>query len=206
MIVPHRKSYRKNSLYSLSEDSEATSESLKMSNDGESVPACDTLSHHIVPTERVGALNVWVQGDLTLAQKADSRDVTCCFLTVHDVGANHNAWIRFANSPAMAQIREKAVFLHVDLLGQEDGADDLDKAFPSMQEVGEDLVNILDVLRVKCVIGLGEGAGANILLRFGAMHVSRCLGVVCLNPNPAAPTMIGSIMVRNLCLFSGKFR
>ena len=48
----------------------------------------------------------------------------------------------------MAEIREKAVFLHVDLSGQEDGAEEI-SSFPSMQEIGEDLVNILDTLRVK---------------------------------------------------------
>jgi len=166
----------------------------------ETAPASDTISHHVIPTERAGALNVWVQGDLQLAQKSDSRDSCCCFLTVHDVGVNHHSWLRFVNSPTMAQIREKAVFLHVDLLGQEDNADELDQNYPTMQEIGEDLVNILDTLRVKCVVGLGEGAGANALLRFGAMHVSRCLGVVCLNPNPAAATLLGNFLdrVKNL--------
>merc|ERR1712038_253988 len=165
----------------------------KMSNE-EAVPACDTISHHVIPTERVGALNVWVQGDLSLAQKQESRDSYCTFLTVHDVGVNHNAWLRFMNSPSMAQIREKAVFLHVDLLGQEDQAEDVTKDYPSMQEIGEDLVNVLDTLRVKCVIGLGEGAGANILLRFGAMHVTRCLGIICINPNPTPQSLLGGIM------------
>ena len=164
----------------------------KMADD--TVPACDTLSHHVIPTERVGALNVWVQGDLSLAQKQESRDSYCTFLTVHDVGVNHNAWLRFINSPAMAQIREKAVFLHVDLMGQEDQAEDVTKDYPSMQEIGEDLVNVLDTLRVKCVIGLGEGAGANILLRFGAMHVTRCLGIICINPNPTPQSLLGGIM------------
>ena len=56
-------------------------------------------------------------GDLSLAQNKETRDSVCVFLTVHDVGSNHHAWLRFANSPAMAEIREKAVFLHVDLLG-----------------------------------------------------------------------------------------
>ena len=65
-----------------------------------------------------------------------------------------------------------------------------------MQEIGEDLVNILDVMRVKVVVGLAEGAGANALLRFGFMHASRCLGIVCINPNPAAATMIGGFLVR----------
>jgi len=166
-----------------------------MSNE-DTIPACDTIHHHVVPTERCGALNVWVQGDLSLAQKTESRDSYCTFLTIHDVGVNHNTWLRFANSPAMAQIREKAIFIHVDLLGQEDGAEDLDKAYPPIQDIGEDLVNILDTLRVKCVVGLGEGAGANILLRFGAMHVTRCLGILCINPNPAAATILGNLLER----------
>jgi hypothetical protein len=155
---------------------------------------CDTISHHVIPTERAGALSVWVQGDLSLAQKAESRDSCCVFMTVHDVGVNHNSWLRFVNSPAMGPIREKAVFLHVDLLGQEDGGEELTKNYPTMQEIGEDLVNILDVMRVKVVVGLAEGAGANALLRFGSMHVSRCLGIVCINPNPAAATMIGGFL------------
>ncbi len=196
-VIHHRKPYAKRNNADLAN----SDSSAEMSNDGDNVPACDTISHHVVPTERVGAVNVWVQGDLSLAQKAESRDSTCCFMTVHDVGVNHNTWLRFANSPAMAQIREKAVFLHIDLLGQEDGADDVDGSYPSMQEIGEDLVNILDTLRVKCVIGLGEGAGANILLRFGAMHVSRCLGIVCLNPNPTTPTLLANIMVISLRIF-----
>ena len=84
----------------------------------EGIPACDTISHHVIPTERAGALSVWVQGDLSLAQKAESRDACCCFMTVHDVGVNHNSWLRFINSPSMGPIREKAVILHVDLLGK----------------------------------------------------------------------------------------
>merc|ERR1712110_841035 len=89
---------------------------LNMSDEG--IPACDKISHHVIPTERAGALSVWVQGDLSLVQKAESRDSCCCFMTVHDVGVNHNSWLRFINSPSMGTIREKAVFLHVDLLGE----------------------------------------------------------------------------------------
>ena len=37
-------------------------------------------------------------------------------------------------------------------------------------QVGEDLVTVLDQLRIKHVIGLGDGAGANILARFAMMH------------------------------------
>lgn len=50
-----------------------------------------------------------------------------------------------------------------------------------MQMLGEDLVTVLDFLHIKYVIGLGEGAGANILLRFGMAHASRCLGLILVN-------------------------
>ena len=36
-----------------------------------------------------------------------------------------------------------------------------------VQELGQDLVCVLDQLKVKFVVGLGEGAGANILARWG---------------------------------------
>lgn len=47
--------------------------------------------------------------------------------------------------------------------------------------MGEDLVTVLDYLHVKYVIGLGEGAGANVLARFALAHPSRCLGAVLIN-------------------------
>lgn len=40
------------------------------------------------------------------------------------------------------------------------------------------LVEVLDALRVQYVIGMGEGAGANILARFGMDHPQRCLGLI----------------------------
>ena len=35
-----------------------------------------------------------------------------------------------------------------------------------MQELGEALVNLLDLYSIEYVVGLGEGAGANILARW----------------------------------------
>jgi pimeloyl-ACP methyl ester carboxylesterase len=83
----------------------------------------------------------------------------------------------------MGEIKERSVFIHVDIPGQEDNAPDMgdDFQFPTMQMIGEDLVTVLDFLHIKYVIGLGEGAGANILLRFGMAHPSRCLGLILVN-------------------------
>lgn len=47
-----------------------------------------------------------------------------------------------------------------------------------MQQISEDLPTVLDKLDVKLVIGLGEGAGANILARFGMAAPTRCMGLI----------------------------
>ena len=52
------------------------------------------LSHHCIPTERCGALNVYIRGDLELTHRKDDKDSVCVFLTVHNAGANHNEWDR----------------------------------------------------------------------------------------------------------------
>lgn len=50
-----------------------------------------------------------------------------------------------------------------------------------MQVLGEDLVAVLDTLHIRYVIGLGEGAGANAVARFGLAHPSRVLGLILIN-------------------------
>jgi hypothetical protein len=47
-----------------------------------------------------------------------------------------------------------------------------------MRTLSNGLVEVLDSLRIPYVIGLGEGAGANILLRFGMDHPQRSLGLI----------------------------
>ncbi|XP_045127058.1 uncharacterized protein ZK1073.1-like isoform X1 [Portunus trituberculatus] len=120
------------------------------------------------------SFTVHIQGDLT---KVDSRAV---FLTVHDMGSNHSSWVEFVSHPVMLETKERSVFIHVDIPGQEDGAKDLpnDYVFPTMQIIAEDLIAVLDQLKVKLVIGLGEGAGANILARFGMAYPDRCMGLI----------------------------
>jgi len=39
-----------------------------------------------------------------------------------------------------------------------------------MDQLGEDLVHVLDALDIKYCIGLGEGAGADILCRFAVSN------------------------------------
>ncbi len=93
----------------------------------------DAPHTHVIETERAGKLNVYVQGDLEHA-RLGPKGSAAVFLTVHDIGKNHKSWLNFVFHPAMNNVRERACFIHVDLLGQENDAPDVDGAkFPSMQ-------------------------------------------------------------------------
>lgn len=153
--------------------------------------------HHVVMTDKSGALNVYVQGDIEDAHK--DKDSKCVFLTCHDIGNNHHSFAKFINGHYFDEIHKRAVFVHVDLPGQEEGAEEMQDGanFPTMQALGEDLITVLDQLRIKYCIGIGDGAGANIITRFGMMHVTRVLGVILLHPTANAATMAES--------FKGKF-
>ncbi|XP_037088943.1 uncharacterized protein ZK1073.1-like isoform X4 [Pollicipes pollicipes] len=129
---------------------------------------------HVIDTKSCGPLTVYVQGDVSL------QDRKAVFLTVHDLGCNHTSFHDFVEHPVMKDIKERSIFIHVDLPGQEDDAPDLpdDFRYPTMQQLGEELVQVLDTLQVKMVIGLAEGAGANILTRFGLAYPDRVLGLL----------------------------
>lgn len=138
------------------------------------------LKHHVVELEVVGPVSVFVQGDW--------NDYQVVFLTVHDVGSTYQTWANFTSHPSMEEIKKRSLFLHICLPGQEPGAVDLspDYKFPTMQELGVNLITIIDQFRIPRVVGLGDGAGGNIITRFGMMHPSRVHGIVAVN-NTATP-------------------
>ena len=77
----------------------------------------------------------------------------------------------------------KVIFVSFHLLLQ-DAAADLpdDIAFPTVQQMGEQVISTvldqLDFTSRNCIIGIGEGAGSNILVRFALGHTSRVLGLI----------------------------
>ncbi|XP_056005888.1 uncharacterized protein ZK1073.1-like isoform X3 [Ostrea edulis] len=141
------------------------------------------MEHREISSPRVEKFNVYIEGDL--------KHKHFVILTLHDLGCNHTMWSNYLQHPSMAEINKRAAFVHVDFPGQEDNAVDLPPerppkrgsgisicySFPSMQSLGEDLVCVLDRLDIKQVVGLGEGAGANVLARFAMAHPTRVLGV-----------------------------
>ena len=88
------------------------------------------------------------------------------------------------------------MFVHVVLPGQDSGAEDLDSKYPTMQELGDDLVCILDQLKVEFAVGLGEGAGANILARFAMLHPTKCLGLILVHPTSTTAGVMEHFKVR----------
>ena len=66
----------------------------------------------------------------------------------------------------MQQVAERSLIVHVSLPGQHPGAPDLQSDYPSMQELSEGVLAILNLLQLGQVIVLGVGAGANILARY----------------------------------------
>lgn len=147
---------------------------------------------YAVKTEKSGELIVTVQGDLSQQEKR------AVFLTVHDLGCNHQSFEDFVNSACMIEIKERSCFIHVDVPGHADNAPTLPDnfQFPSLQTLGEDLITVLDFLHVKYVIGLGEGAGAQVLARFGLAHPSRCLGLILINVTGSAASVLDAFKTK----------
>jgi len=143
--------------------------------DSETPTFNSNLEHHVINCPNIGPINVYMQGTRS------SKEVV--ILTVHDLGCDHTMYLEFVDHPKMVPIRNRTVWLHVDVPGQGFEAPDLepDYQFPSMQEIAEDLITVLDELKVQDVVCLGEGAGANILARFAMAHLSRILGVCLLH-------------------------
>ncbi len=96
--------------------------------------ASGDIHEHVIETERMGKINVYVQGDIEQARRGEKGSQPV-FLTVHDIAKNHHSWLNFVYHPSMNNVRERAVFIHVDLLGQENDAADLADAskYPTMQ-------------------------------------------------------------------------
>lgn len=73
--------------------------------------------------------------------------------------------------------------------------------------IGEELIpSVLDQLKVNLVVGLGEGAGANVLVRFALSHSSRTLGLVLIHLVSAGVGLLESLKDRLPTFFSAKRR
>lgn len=119
--------------------------------------------------------NVQIQDHTSLAKQR------CYIITIHDLGFNYKQFQKFVNSEEMEELSKRVVWIHVNLPGQQHGADDL-KSYPSLDAIGEGLVCVLDKLKIKNAIVMGDGCGANVALAFANAHPTRCLGLIAIEP------------------------
>lgn len=114
--------------------------------------------------------------DITTKQK-------CYILTVHDIGADHTSFKRFINCSEMVALKERIIWIHVDLPGQEAYAPDLAiNKYPSMIDLGDELSLVLDHFKIQEVVCFGEGAGAVVCTNFAIENSNRCIGTVLIHP------------------------
>lgn len=150
-------------------------------------PAMETIT---VKCPHIGTINVHMQGTRS------SKEVV--ILTVHDLGCDHTMYQEFVDHPKMVPIKNRTVWVHVEIPGQGLDAPDLpqDYQFPSMQQIAEDMIAVVDELKIKEVVCFGEGAGANILTRFAMAHSTRVMGVVLLHATGTTAGFFESIKDR----------
>lgn len=110
-----------------------------------------------------GKLVVAVQGDR-------SRPA---IITYHDLGLNHvTNFESFFNFAYMRPLVNKFCVYHINAPGQEQGARPFkeDYIYPSMEELGQQIRDVVLHFQLKSFIGLGVGVGANILARFALAY------------------------------------
>ncbi|RWS31870.1 hypothetical protein B4U80_10808 [Leptotrombidium deliense] len=161
--------------------------------------------------ERFGKIKVHIQvtknsiySMITFEGDLQEKNKKAVFLTVHDIGSNHSSFRDFIEHRCMSEIKYRSIFIHLDLPGQDDNASDFEDEYPTIQQLGEEFIaQVLDNLKVNLVVGIGEGAGANILVRFACKHTSRCLGLVLIDLVTAG---VGMLEKLKESFFSGKRR
>ena len=103
-------------------------------------------------------------------------------VTYHDIGQNHtSAFLGFFNYHDIQPLLEHFCIYHIDAPGQEEGCPQFSSPYPTMDELAEMLSEVLDHFSVKRCIGLGIGAGANVLCRYALRCEDKVEGLVLVN-------------------------
>ncbi|XP_074646717.1 protein NDRG3-like isoform X3 [Tubulanus polymorphus] len=149
-----------------------------------------------------GLIHVAVQGDRSKP----------AILTYHDIGMNHVTCFQgFFNYSEMQPILRHFCVYHVNAPGQQEGAVPLTQSesavkaksvssrkyvvesaslttllprsgYPTMDQLAEMLVPVLQFYNIRAIIGFGVGAGANILSRLALAHPDRVDALFLINP------------------------
>ncbi|KAM6062063.1 protein NDRG2-like, partial [Chlamydotis macqueenii] len=106
-----------------------------------------------------------------------------------DVGHTHASCFAplFAH-PEMREVASHSLLVHLDPPGMEVGAPPYPPGYqyPSLEQLAEIVPCVLRHLNIASVVGIGVGAGAFVLAKFGLLHPEAVEGLVLININPRA--------------------
>ncbi|KAM6032802.1 protein NDRG2-like [Chlamydotis macqueenii] len=106
-----------------------------------------------------------------------------------DVGHTHASCFAplFAH-PEMREVASHFLLVHLDPPGMEVGAPPYPPGYqyPSLEQLAEIVPCVLRHLNIASVVGIGVGAGAFVLAKFGLLHPEAVEGLVLININPRA--------------------
>lgn len=105
-------------------------------------------------------------------------------ITFHDIGQNHvSAFQGFLNCKEMAPILKYFCIYHIDAPGQQEGAAQLPDTFqyPSLDELAEMVGDVVRHFKLNSFVGVGIGAGASILCRYGLKYPKLVDGLMLIN-------------------------
>lgn len=122
------------------------------------------------------------RGDLLVAVRGQRG--RRALITYHDLGLNYAANFQaFFNFVDTRSILDKFCVYHINAPGQEEGALTLPEeyVYPTMDELSNQIDFVLGHFGIKSFIGLGVGAGANVLSRYALMNPQRVDALALIN-------------------------
>ncbi|EGG21989.1 NDR family protein [Cavenderia fasciculata] len=101
-------------------------------------------------------------------------------ITYHDLGLNHvSCFNSFFDQPKVRCILPYLHIIHIEAPGHEYNAQTIDSDdYPTMQEMAEDVLDVIEYFKVKQFIGMGAGAGGGVLTQFTVDHPRYVLGLI----------------------------
>lgn len=127
-------------------------------------------------------------GTLVVAVHGD-RNKPAIF-SYHDIGLNHvSNFLAFFNHIDTKVLMQSFCVYHINAPGQEEDATTLPNGFiyPTMDQLADMIIAVMEFYGLKHFIGFGVGAGANILARFALQHPDCVDGLFLVNcPSTAA--------------------
>ncbi|KAM9251672.1 protein NDRG2 [Cariama cristata] len=141
------------------------------------------------PPQAKGAVLETPFGAVSVTLVGSPRPGRPALLTFPDVGHTHESCFAplFAHEE-MVEILRSFLVVHVDPPGMEEGAPPYPAGYqyPSLEQLAEMIPCILQYLNIASIIGMGVGAGAFVLAKFGLLHPEAVEGLVLVNIDPQA--------------------